>query len=223
MARVYSVTPRRRLGFFSRLNVTMTLVLINVAVFILFTILLSINEGFIDWIALKPANIFAGKYVWTIITSMFMHGGVFHIFANMVSLFFIGTLVERLIGPKRYLWFYLLSGIFASLLFILIAFISGSGFDVYAVGASGAIFGLLGFLMIITPNLPVYLMFIPIPIKMKYAAPGILVVLWLISGIASVPIGNVAHLGGFIAGIFYALYLKKNYRNRTRMISRRFS
>jgi membrane associated rhomboid family serine protease len=66
-------------------------------------------------------------------------------------------------------------------------------------------------------------MLIPIPIKMKYAAPGILVVLWLISIAGNVPIGNMAHLGGLVAGVVYGVYLRNKYKNKTRMISRHFS
>ncbi len=221
MAQVYSV-PRRR-SFFSSLSVTLIIVLINVAAFILFSILLSANPKFIDFIALKPDNILHGQYLWTFITSMFMHANFFHIFANMLSLFFIGGLTERILGRKRYLYFYLAAGLFAGLLFVASTFIFPGELSAYAVGASGAIFGLLGLLMLLTPNLPVYLMFIPIPIKMKYAAPGMLIVLWLISIAGNVSIGNTAHLGGFILGIFYGLYLKKKYRKKTLYISQAFS
>ena len=101
--------------------------------------------------------------------------------------------------------------------------IFAKNFDTYAVGASGALFGLVGLLMFLTPNLPVYVMFIPIPIKMKYAAPGILILLWLISIAGDVPIGNTAHLGGLILGLVYGIYLRKKYKNKTRYLSRYFS
>ena len=77
--------------------------------------------------------------------------------------------------------------------------------------------------MIIVPNLPVYLMLIPIPIKMKYAAPGMLILLWLISIAGNLPVGNMAHLGGFLVGVFYGFYLKNRYKNKTRAISKHFS
>ena len=214
---VYRVYPKKRLGIFSRFSVTFVLVALNVVFFILASVLLYFNLISLDVIAISPGHILEGNYLWTFITSMFMHGGLFHLFANMVSLFFIGTFVERLLGSKRYVWFYLLSGIFASFLFVLSALLSPSELGVFAVGASGAIFGLLGLLMLLVPNLPVYLMFIPIPIKMKYAAPGMLLLLWIIS------LGNIAHLGGFVAGIGYGLYLKAKYKNKTLMIRRQFS
>jgi len=66
-------------------------------------------------------------------------------------------------------------------------------------------------------------MFIPIPVKMKYAAPGMLVLLWVISLAGNVSIGNTAHLGGLIAGLIYGLFLKSKYRNKTAYIRRYFS
>jgi len=76
--------------------------------------------------------------------------------------------------------------------------------------------------MLLTPNLSVYIMFIPIPIKMKYAAPGILIVLWFISIAGNVPIGNTAHLGGLITGLVYGFYLRKKYPRKIQMLSRHF-
>jgi len=221
MVHVYKIPQRKSL--FGNLSVNTTLILINVMAFVLFSILIYSNTSFLDFIAIKPGNILYGKYIWTFLTSMFMHAGFFHLFVNMLSLFFIGGLVEKILGSKRYLSFYLISGLFAGLFFVLTSFVFLGDLNLYAVGASGALFGLIGFLMLITPNLPVYVMFIPIPIKMKYAAPGMLVVLWLISIAGNVPIGNTAHLGGLIAGLCYGFYLRKKYKRKTRLINKHFS
>lgn len=223
MARFYRVSHRKKRSVFGNLNVTLTLILINVVAFILFALLISSNIAVLDYIALKPANILQGNYLWTFITSMFMHGGLFHIFANMFSLLFIGSLVEKILGPKRYTYFYLISGLLAGAFFVLSSLIFTADLNTFAVGASGAVFGLVGLLMLLTPNLPVYIMFIPIPIKMKYAAPGILIVLWLISIAGDVPIGNTAHLGGLVTGLVYGLYLKNKYKKKTKYINRYFS
>ncbi|MFH1917656.1 MAG: rhomboid family intramembrane serine protease [Nanoarchaeota archaeon] len=224
---VYQVYQKNKRSLFDNLGVTSSLILVNVVFFFVFMFLLILNRDnpqiLYDYIAIKPSNIFGGKYLWTFITSMFMHAGFFHLFVNMLSLFFVGSLVERILGQKRYLYFYLISGLFAGLFFILWSFAFSSGLDTFAVGASGALFGLIGLLMILTPNLPVYLMFIPIPIKMKYAAPGMLLVLWLISVTGNVPIGNTAHLGGLIAGLIYGIYIKNKFPNKTKNIQRIFS
>ncbi|MFB6246303.1 MAG: rhomboid family intramembrane serine protease [Candidatus Pacearchaeota archaeon] len=205
------------------LSVNLTLILLNVALFIIFTILLETGVLEIQRIAITPSDILDGKNVWTFLTSMFMHGGIFHLFVNMMSLFFFGSLTEKILGPKRYLGFYLIAGIFASVFFVVSAFIFPDLMNTPAVGASGALFGVVGLLILLTPNLPVYAMFIPIPIKLKYAGPGLLALLWLISLGADINIGNTAHLGGLLAGLAYGVYLRINYRNKVRAISRHFS
>ncbi|HLA22942.1 MAG TPA: rhomboid family intramembrane serine protease [Candidatus Nanoarchaeia archaeon] len=209
-------------NFFSDLSVTAKIILINVAVFAIFYPLFALNVIPIDYIAIKPGNILEGNYLWTFFTAMFMHAGFFHILANMFSLFFVGTLVERLVGARRYILFYLISGIFASLFFVASVLIFPQDINTYAVGASGALFGLVGILMLLTPDLPVYVMLIPLPVKMKYAGPGILALLWVISIIGDIPIGNMAHFGGLLAGVVYGIYLKNKFPRKTGMIRKHF-
>jgi len=223
MAEIYEFYPGRKRNVFRGFSVTLNLIILNVICFIVFTILIATNANFLDYIALKPSNILAGKYLWTFLTSMFMHAGFFHIFANMISLFFIGSFVERILGRKRYFWFYIISGLFAGLSFVLLSLIFSADFNTFAVGASGAIFGVAGLMVILTPDLPLYVMFIPIPIKAKYAIPGLLALLWLISITANVGIGNTAHLGGLVAGLVYGLYLRNKFPNKTKRINRMFS
>ncbi|MBU2562701.1 MAG: rhomboid family intramembrane serine protease [Nanoarchaeota archaeon] len=223
MVNVYKVYPGRKKTLFNNFNVNTILIFINLISFIVFTFLIYFNFSFLDFIALKPSNILQGKFLWTFLTSMFMHGGVWHLFANMFSLFFIGSLVEKILGPKRYFYFYITSGLFAGLFFVLSSLLFVGDFNTYAVGASGALFGLVGILILLTPNLPVYVMFIPIPVKMKYAGPGILLLLWIISLAGNVPIGNSAHLGGLVIGLIYGIYLRKKYQNKTKYLRKYFS
>lgn len=227
MVQVYKIYSDKKKNFFNSLSITTTLILANVFVFFLFLVFLIVYknnpENLYNFVALKPSNILEGKYLWTFLTSMFMHGGLFHLFVNMFSLVFVGSLVEKILGRKRYLWFYLVSGLFAGLFFVLMSFLFSSDYGAFAVGASGALFGLIGLLMFLTPNLKVYAMFIPIPIKLKYAGIGILVLLWIISITANVGIGNTAHLGGLIAGAAYGIYLGKKFPNKTKAIRRHFA
>ena len=218
MAKFYNLSPKKPIGFFKFMSVNVTLIIINV---VFFLILSFFSQKFIlDNIAISLQNILQLE-LWTFITSMFMHGGFFHLFANMFSLLFIGGLVEKLLGRKRYFWFYVISGLFAGLLYILAELFFPSNLP--AVGASGALFGLVGVLVLLTPNLPVFVMFIPIPIKMKYAGPGMLIILWFISLAGNIPIGNTAHLGGLVVGIVYGLYLRNKYKRKTEFIRRHFS
>ena len=219
--RRYTRRNLRRTGFFSNLSVTNWIILINVVLFfIIFPIMVS-KEWFIDYVALKPANILQGKNLWTLLTSMFMHGGFSHLFVNMISLMFIGNFVEKIIGRKRYLWFYLVSGLVASLAFVFLALIFKAELNIYAVGASGAIFALGGLLMILTPKLPVLVFFI-IPMPMWIAMLFLLFGLWILSFAAGLPIGNTAHFGGLVAGVIFGVYLRQKYRRKVAMLNRMF-
>jgi uncharacterized protein len=203
---------------------TGTIIAINVVFFIV-TLLLMNSYGeskTISMIALMPSMIIAGQGVWTLVTSMFMHAGLGHLFVNMISLMFIGSFVERLIGKKRFLSLYFAAGLFAGLLFVATAAITGIDLNVYAVGASGAIFGLGGLLAVLTPRLPVLVFFI-IPMPM-WAAMGFLMFgIWALSFGLGLPVGNVAHLGGLLVGLGYGVYLKKKYPRKTKMIDKYFS
>jgi len=159
----YQFIPGRR-NF--HLSVNTILILINVIMFILLSILISINPNFVNYFALNPSNILHGQYLWTFLTSMFSHVYFWHIAFNMISLFFIGILIERIIGPKRYLLFYLVAGLFAGIVFVLLAGFFGASQiganlfgspNISGLGASGAIFGLMGLLAVLTPKNRVYL------------------------------------------------------------------
>lgn len=228
--------PLQKINRFSRqYSVTTWIIIINVIVFIITLLLVGFFniEQVFAYLALQPSLFFQG-YVWTLITSMFMHANFTHLFVNMVSLFFIGNFIEKLIGRKRYFWLYMLSGITAGLFFVFFAFYLGStnpdslayrlvgSPEIFAVGASGAIFALGGLLTILTPRLKVYVFFI-LPMQMWIAMLVLLLVLWAASIGAGLPFGNTAHLGGLLVGVFYALYLKNKYKRKTAMIQRYFA
>ena len=215
-------------NIFPKLNLSYTgiLIFVNVIIFIIALILMNMFDEMtvFSWIALMPSTILAGHGLWTFLTSMFMHAPntLFHLFANMISLMFIGNFVEKLIGKKRFISLYFVGGLFAGLFFVLVAFLTGSNLNVYAVGASGAIMALGGLLAVLTPKLPVLVFFV-IPMPM-WAAMGFLMFgLWAISIGLGLPIGNIAHLGGLIIGLGYGFHLKKKYPGKTKMISRYFS
>lgn len=200
------------------------ILLINVIAFLIFLAATKIlgDESVVSLVALQPAAVLAGRNLWTFLTSIFMHAGFAHLLVNMVSLFFIGSFVEKLIGKKRFLVFYLGAGLFAGIFFVLISLITGTDLNVYAVGASGAIFGLGGLLAVLTPRLPVLVFFI-IPMPMWLAMIFLLGILWVFSLSLGIPIGNVAHLGGLLVGLGYGFYLKYKYPRKTAMISKYFS
>ncbi len=201
-------------------NITLSIIAINFILFLISLTLIYIDKRFIDYLALRPSNILQGKYLWTILLSMFVHANGFHIFANMISLLFLGSFLERIIGKKRFIFVYFISGITASIVFILFSLIIKNELNAYAVGASGAIFGLIGTVIILTPKLKVFIFPIPVAIPIWIAGLIGLFGLWLISLIAGLPIGNTAHLGGFLAGIIYGLYLKIKYRRKVKLLNK---
>ncbi len=212
----------RRQGFLS--TYTGIIIVVNVMFFIAFLLLInSISEmTAISLIALMPSTVLAGQNLWTFLTSMFMHASLGHLFVNMISLMFIGSFVEKLIGKKRFIGLYFAGGLFAGILFVLIAFLTGMDLNVYAVGASGAIFALGGLLAVLTPRLPVLVFFI-IPMPMWMAMVVLMFGIWALSLGLGLPVGNIAHLGGLIIGLSYGFYLKKQYPRKTKMISKYFT
>jgi len=221
-------------GFFRKFSVTGWLIIINIIIFVFtFLLIASLGESgaekVFSFVALQPISFFSGQ-IWQLLTSMFMHANFTHLFVNMVSLFFLGNFIEKLIGRKRFFSLYMLSGIFAGLLFVLLSYFFGvsdlgarifGSPEIFAVGASGAIFALAGLLAVLTPNLKVYVFFI-IPMRMWVAIVFLLVVLWGASIGANLPIGNTAHFGGLLVGLGYAVYLKKKYRKKTMRIRKYF-
>ena len=156
---------------FRKFSVTNWLIIINILAFIVSIFLITfLGEDFMVNLALQPNAFFAGT-VWTLLTSMFMHGGMGHLLFNMISLFFIGNFVEKIIGRKKFFRFYIIAGLFAGLFYVTLAYFFGvtelgvkifTSPDTFAVGASGAIFALLGLLAVLTPNSRVYLIMGPL-------------------------------------------------------------
>ena len=206
----YSIRPRKRY-----LSITTYLIIIN-AIFFLLAYLISLAfPNFLDYITFRPSLIIKGQFLWTFITSMFMHSGLIHLAVNMMSLFFLGSTLERLIGSKKFLIIYLVSGVFGSAFLILLYLLFSnpqfillnifsdniSKIGISAVGASGAIFGIAGALTLLKPKIPVYIMFIPIPMPLYL---GIILILILLSLFPMV--ANSAHIGGLLMGLFMSYY-----------------
>lgn len=224
----------RRTPLFS-ISVTGKLIVTNVLFFLGFYILLLLLDGnylqFLKNVALQPTSILAGQKIWTFLTHMFMHANATHLFVNMLSLAFIGSFVERLLGKKRFFWLYFIGGLTSAIFYVTLAGFFGAtplgerlfGNPLtFAVGASGAIFALGGLLAMLTPKLKVLVFFI-IPMPMWLAMTFFMGFFWFLSYLGGIPIGNSAHLGGLVTGLFYGVYLKYRYPKKTKMISRFYS
>lgn len=222
------------MGFWRRLSDRSAVWWITVTCVVVFAvemILLYINPDNIKYIALSAENVFSGKYLWTIVTHMFAHGGFFHLLINMFALVSLGGLSEKIIGRRRFFWFYMLAGLFAGLLSVVLAGFFGFGFwekvfgspQIYMLGASGAIFGIAGLFVMLLPKMRFSIIFIPFFSLPGYVMiPLVLAIMWLSSILAGLPIGNVAHFGGFLAGLVYGYYLKVKYKKKVIMLQRMF-
>jgi len=136
---------------------------------------------------------------WRLLTSMFMHGSFSHIAFNMFGLLMFGPILEQIIGSRRFLQLYIGSGLFAG---IVAAMLYPS-----ALGASGAIFGMLGAMIILLPNLKLLLFFV---IPMPLWVAGILWVAIDIFGMLNPGnVANAAHLAGIGVGLLYGYYIKR--------------
>jgi membrane associated rhomboid family serine protease len=152
--------------------------------------------------------------VWlTLITSMFMHGGIAHIFGNMLFLFIFGDNIEDRLGHIRYLIFYFVCGVLAGLAHVFsTAIFAGDNFSsmlVPSLGASGAISGVLGAYVLLFPTKRVTVLLSWFVTQVPaFVAIGLWFVFQLISGLGVLGSGSqqggvayAAHIGGFIAGL----------------------
>ena len=160
----------------------------------------------------------------TLISSMFMHGGLAHIGGNMLYLWIFGDNLENVMGHLRYLLFYLLCGVIASLCHVFTSHLTDQSSLVPSLGASGAISGVLGGYMLLFPTRRVRVWFIlgfwAVP---AFLAVGMWFVFQVINGVGALGgkegsgIAYAAHIGGFIAG----LILVKLFARQPRVIERR--
>jgi len=235
---------RRKPTFFKRSrswSITAWLIIVNIAVFIFLRISsLTSNLPFEGWLGSKPAvyfiikptSILQGEYLSSIFLHMFTHVLFLHLVVNMFVLFSLGSLCERIIGRKRYLWFYLISGLFAGILSVLLSgFLGNSDLgarifgspEIFMMGASGAIFAIAGLYMILLPKLKFMIIFLPFFSLPAYIMiPLALFGLWIVTIIFNLPIGNVAHFGGFLSGFIYGIYLRSKYKRKVQRLQRMF-
>ncbi len=187
---------------------------INILVFILWRIYPP--DFMLEYFATSYASLERGVYVG-LITSVFSHTLLFHLFINMFVLNSFGRLLEQLMGRFLFLKFYLLAGFIGSLTHCLVSqFLLGSP-EQFAVGASGAIAGLILLFAMLFPNEKIYF-FGVLPIPALFGALAFIGLdLWGLvaqSKGGGLPIGHGAHLGGAMTGIIYFYFLKSKAKRR---------
>lgn len=175
------------------------LVALNVLVFIV----TMVRPDIVLFLGMTPALFL--RQPWTIVTSIFVHGSFNHILFNMISLFFLGSFLIRVVGERSFLWVYFLGGLAGNALFMVLAHPASTG-----VGASGAIYAVGGTLAMMAPRLPVFVFPFPFPIPLWVALIAFLALSFIIPGIAW-----QAHVGGLLLGLI-AGYLFKRKRGAYR-------
>jgi membrane associated rhomboid family serine protease len=194
-------------GFGASFGYTLTpwvkrLLIANTLVFLLLIALPALTQ----WLAFVPALTFLRP--WTLVTYMFVHAGFFHLFFNMLILFFFGPPLEGMWGGREFIKFYVVAGLGGAVLSYFFAFNSA------IVGASGAIYGVMIAFALNWPNVSIHIWGI-LPVKAKWLV-GFLAAVSVVSLIGGAPDGvaHWAHLGGFGTGY---LYLKFNDQLNSRV------
>ncbi len=178
----------------------LTAIWLLIAINLLLFVATSINPHLIDLFGLHPAG-FLGK-PWTIVTNLFIHAPfpqIGHILANMITLYFFGSYLSRLIGVRNFLIVYFCGGILGNIFYILIL-----PPPLPAIGASGAIFALGGVLTAMRPRLRVFIFPIPAPLPLWVAIIGGFLILSLFPGVAW-----QAHLGGLVLGLAAGYFFRR--------------
>lgn len=194
------------------------IIIVNIGVYVMWTTSVPDHIRFMtDNFLVSWTGLLMGRY-WTLLTSVFSHNISLHIFANMIVLNSFGPFLEQVLGRMRFLVFYLLAGVTASLCHCAVSQYFLHQPDQGALGASGALAGMLWVFCLLFPRERILLFFIiPLP-----AILGALVFvgldLWGLSAQAAgggLPIGHGAHLGGALFGIlYYFIYLRPRIQRR---------
>jgi len=144
--------------------------------------------------------------IWQLVTYQFLHGGFSHILFNMFALWMFGVEIENSWGSKKFLTFYLISGIGAGLLHMFVSPIL-TGVGAPTIGASGSVYGIMIAFAMMFPERLIYLYFL-IPIKAKYLITFLIIMEFMLVDSASSGVAHLAHLGGALVGFLYIMFDK---------------
>ena len=182
--------------------VVLNLIIINVLVFFSQLLFDGPDEKVTRMLALWPLK--SGFFEpYQLVTHMFTHGGFGHILFNMFALWSFGTTLERVWGPKKFFIFYFVCGLAAGLAQLFLS-------DAPAVGASGAIMGILAGFVYLFPNIELLIFPIPFPVKAKYAIGGFaLMDIFGVFNPGGSNIAHIAHLGGLLMGFILVIIWNK--------------
>lgn len=161
-------------------------------------------SGFTEAFLLND-NVYDGE-VWRYITSIFLHGGTSHLIYNLFALLLFGFILENLIGSKRFLAVFFGSGIIANIISV--------NFYPASLGASGAIYGIIGCITILKPFMIVWAFGLIMPIFLA-------AILWILGDILGIfmpsNVGNIAHLSGVLIGFLTGFLLRKKRKKKRKV------
>lgn len=187
-------------------TIVSNLIMLNVVMMLVMMLLPQYNPFIDRYLALWPWET-SNFSVWQLVSYMFLHANFTHLFFNMFALWIFGRQLEYDLGQKRFLIYYLVTGVGAGILNLLVMTLTGE--YGLTVGASGAVFGILLAFGVLHPNVPIMLLFFPVPIKAKWFVMGY-GALEVIQGLAvSDNVAHFAHVGGMIFGFILLYYWKK--------------
>jgi len=138
--------------------------------------------------------------IWRFLTAIFLHGSITHLLFNLFALLFFGIILEKKIGSNRFLAIYLTSGIIANIISV--------NFYTSSLGASGAIYGILGALTILTPLIMVWAFGLMMPMFLASILWVVADILRTMGAFGETNIGSIAHLSGIAIGIILGIYLR---------------
>jgi membrane associated rhomboid family serine protease len=197
--------------------VTWALIILNGAVF-WWELTHGFNQNILDFFGVTPIRVLQGKRLFSLFTSMFLHSSFWHILGNMVYLFVFGDNVEDQFGHMRYFLLYFIFGVVGGLSHAITAINSG-GEEAFipALGASGAVSGILGSYLLFFPRarivsvVPSFLLFSVAPVP-AWVFVGFWFLLQLLYSGGNAAVAYTAHVGGFLTGVLVALLFKLKNR-----------
>ena len=196
--------------YFKTPPVVKNLLIVNCLVYLAVTLIDGVNHFCAEYLQLWWSDLYGAPefHSYQLITYMFLHAGLGHLFGNMFALWMFGRTLEYEIGSKRFLIYYLVCGVGAALIQMGVASIFNENLTL--LGASGAVMGLLLAFGLMHPNNVIYVMPLPFPIKAKWFVIGYAVLeLLLGSSGLSTGIAHFAHIGGMLWGLVLLLVWKK--------------
>ncbi|MBI2579053.1 MAG: rhomboid family intramembrane serine protease [Candidatus Aenigmarchaeota archaeon] len=173
-----------------------TLILIAACIFAF--VLQTAVQGFTDAFILDSAAVWSRP--WTLLTAVFLHADLLHLGYNMIALFFFGAILESIVGARIFLLLFFIAGLDASFASLF--------FYEQSLGASGAVYGLIGALAVLRPKLTAFALGVPMPM---IVVAGVYLILDILGVFYPTNIANAAHIAGLFVGALAGLLLRRKF------------